>query len=99
MKDIEFIGISGNDGLIANVKNILERDKKNQMSVNVIKVNLYNKEIFPLNAFQLYLKFGIWHEPTQEEKKVYMERLLNTFSEKEIQEKIFTPLLTDPNVE
>jgi hypothetical protein len=91
-EELYVLGFNGSDVLIVNKADLVKYNQTEPQRVLAVKVNFDIKKIYPPNPFQNFLKFGNWDEPSEDQKRIYLQLLNSKFSDKDILEKIILPL-------
>lgn len=78
--------------LIMNKSDVPFIGKERALEVMCVQVDLEQGVIYPVHELEKHLKFNPWEETTDQEKETLSQKIQETVSEKDIEEKIVKPL-------
>ncbi|MBU1167632.1 hypothetical protein KKC60_04465 [Patescibacteria group bacterium] len=92
MKNITPIKQLGNSVLVVHSKSIPYIGKKHALEVKCIKIDFDLSSVDSLIELEKHLKFNPWEDVSDDESSSILRRMQESFSEKDISEKIAKPL-------
>jgi hypothetical protein len=79
--------------ILVGITKLLELSVEEISSIYCINIDLLDKTIYKPSLLVTQLKFGEWDDSfSDKEEKEILEKIYQTFSEQEIEEKIIKPL-------
>jgi len=86
-------GFNDENLMLIGIVDIKKLEQEEILNLNCVCIELNNKIIYKPSSFVSQIKFGEWDDSfSDEEEKEILEKIYQTFSEQEIEEKIIKPL-------
>lgn len=87
------VGLNQRNLIVVGTTKLQELSIEEVKSTYCISIDLLEKNIYKPSLLVTQLKFGEWDDSfSEEEEKEIIEKIYQTFSEQEIEEKIIKPL-------